>query len=168
MVFRRRGGRRSYSRPVIQSYKNITVDGPASRAAATNIIHIFALGVDDYSGPTVAGSEVPTGAEIRYMDIQPSFMNLVLIAGIISVTIQKLRSGQTAINPLAQFGNPQRNQVFYTRTFMIGQNQNNNLHIPFKVPKGMQRMREGDRWELVYRSDIVFTSITQAIYKFYR
>ncbi len=50
----------------------------------------------------------------------------------------------------------------------LGQDQNSNFLINFKVPKRVQRMREGDIWQIVYQTDTVFASATQVIYKFYR
>ncbi len=152
----------------IQSYKQISVDGPASRAAATNIVHLVAQGVDNYAGPTAANNEVPTGAKISSVLLLLGFTNLVAISALLHLNFQFLRSGQSVIVPGAIGGNPQRNQVTDTRMFFLGQNQNSNLMMIIKVPKIFQRIREGDTWRLVYRCDAVFASATQAIYKFYR
>ncbi len=152
----------------IQSYKQQSVDGPASRAAATNISHTFILGVDNYTGPSAANSEVPTGAKITNIQILLGFTNLISVSGLLHFTIQLLRTGQSQITPGAVGGSSQRNQNFFTMMRFLGQNQNNNFILNFKIPKGFQRVREGDQWRLVYRCDVVFASATQVIYKFYR
>ncbi len=152
----------------IQSYKQISVDGPASRASATNIVHNVVIGIDNYAGPTAANNEVPTGAKIFKVLLLIAFSQLVNISSLTHLNLQYLRSGQAAITPGAIGGNPQRNQVTDTRMFFMGRDQNSNFMMLVKVPKIYQRIREGDVWKLVYRSDTVFTSATQAIYKFYR
>ncbi len=171
MVFRSRGRRRrSYSSPrnPIQSYKQIAVDGPASRAAATNIFHTFVRGVDDYAGPTALNQEVPTGAVITSVIIFASFTNLVSVSALLHFNVIIQRSGQASPTPGAIGGSPVRNTVVHTEMKFLGQNQNNNIRLMIKVPRIMQRIREGDLWTLVYRADAVFASATQVIYKFYR
>jgi len=169
LVFRRRGTRRRTSSLVtVQSYKQITVDGPASRAAATNIIHIIATGVDNYTGPSAANNEVPTGAVIKFITIFLTFTNLVSVSSLLHLNIQLLHTGQGSITPGSIGGSPARNQVYHTMMKFLGHDQNSNFMISFKIPQRVQRMRESDQWSIVYRADTVFASATQAIYKFYR
>ncbi len=152
----------------IQSYKQISVDGPASRLAATNIIHTFAKGLDNYVGPTAVNNEMPTGAKVFRIIIMLAFSNLVAINALLHFDIQWNRSSSPIVTPGAVGGNPNRNQITDTRMFFIGKEQNSNLMFSVKVPRIYQRVREGDTWSLVYRCDAVFTSATQVIYKFYR
>ncbi len=152
----------------IQSYKQITVDGPASRLAATNIFHVILSGVDNYTGPSAANSEVPTGSKVMSLLIFATFTNLVSVSSLLHFTVQLLRSGQSIITPGAIGGNPQRNQVIFTHMAFLGQDQNNNFVFRLKIPPIFQRIREGDSWSLTYRTDTVFVSATQVIYKFYR
>jgi len=169
MVFRsRRRSRRGSSLLTVQSYKQVTVDGPASRAAATNITHTIALGVDNYTGPSAANSEVPTGAVIKFITIFLTFTNLVSVSSLLHLNIELLHTGQGVATPGAIGGSAIRNQVYHTMMKFLGHDQNSNFMVSFKVPQRVQRMREGDTWILVYRADTVFASATQAIYKFYR
>ncbi len=156
------------ARPVIQSYKQITVDGPASRAAATNIAHDIVVGVDNYSGPTALNNEVPTGAVVKFVNIFASFSNLVLVSGLLHFNIQCRRAGILGATPGAIGGSNLRNTIIHTEMKFIGQNQNTNIRLRIKIPPIFQRIREGDVWRIVYRVDAVFASATQAIYKFYR
>ena len=55
----------SYPRRVTQSYKQVKYEAAASVAAATANVHTIATGVDNYTGPSAANSEVPTGAPDR-------------------------------------------------------------------------------------------------------
>ncbi len=152
----------------IQSYKQITVDGPASRAAATNIIHGIVNGVDNYTGPSAANSEVPTGAKIMNVTIFMCFSNLVSISALLHYNIICLRQGISTTTPGAVGGTPTRNTVIHTGMIFIGKEQNTNLILSIKIPRIYQRIRESDQFQIVYRCDAVFASATQAIYKFYR
>ncbi len=152
----------------IQSYKQITVDGPASRAAATDILHTFVKGVDNYTGPSATNNEVPTGSKIMGGVIMLAFTNLVSVSALVHFDVQFNRSSSPIISPGSVGGSPNRNQITTTRMFFIGKDQNSNLMFGLKVPKIYQRIREGDTWSLVYRCDAVFASATQVIYKFYR
>ncbi len=152
----------------IQSYKNIPIDGPASRAAATNIFHQVLIGVDDYSGPTASNNAVPTGAKVSSLLIFACFTNLASVSSLLHFNIQILRAGQLIVTPGAVGGDPQRNQVVFTHMAFLGKDQNSNFVFRIKIPPGMQRVREGDSWLIVYRSDTVFASATQSIYKHYR
>lgn len=170
MPFRRNYPKRRSSQlgTVINSYKQVAVDGPASRAAATNITHNVAIGIDDYSGPTANNNEVPTGAVIKNITFLLCFTNLVSVSALLHLNIELKLSGQSSVTPGVVGGNPQRNQVYHTMMKFLGQNQNHNFVVNFKIPKRVQRVREGNVWQLVYRCDTVFASATQAIYKFYR
>ncbi len=152
----------------IQSYKQISVDGPASRAAATNIQHVFAQGVDNYTGPSATNNEVPTGAKLITIDLQLAFSQLVAVSSNIVFSVQVIGPAQGVVTPNAQGGNSMRNQVIYTRNFFCGKEQNTNFHLRLKIPRVYQRVKEGTLYMLVYRADTVFASVTQAIYKFYR
>ncbi len=126
------------------------------------------LGVDNYAGPTSANKEVPTGAEIRQVTIFLCFTNLVSISALLHLNIQQTHSAQGVVAPGAVGGSTQRNQVFHTVMKFLGQNQNSNFMINFRIPKGAQRVREGDKWLITYQVDATFASATQVIYKFYR
>ncbi len=160
--------RASSSKRPIQSFKQITVDGPASRAAATTIVHTLLSGLDNYAGPTAANSEVPTGASVSSILLMLSFSNLTSVSALLHFNVQLFRSGGTAITPGAVGGSPARNTVIYTQMIFLGQNQNNNFMFRVKIPMLFQRIREGDAWQLRYSCDAVFASATQVIYKFYR
>lgn len=164
---RRRGRSQVRLGSIIQSFKQIFIDGPASRAAATNIESNFLIGVDNYTGP-VANQQVPTGAVVKSIDLQIGMSNLVLVSANFVWTLQLLRSNQGAITPNSQGGDNQRNQVIYTRNVFVGQNQNYNPHVRIKIPPKFQRIREGDLWKIVSRADAVHASVIQVIYKFYR
>ncbi len=152
----------------VQSYKQVTVDGPASRAAATQIFHAFVVGVDDYRGPTAANNEVPTGAKVMSVTIMLAFTNLVSVSSLLHLHVVCTRSGQPVVAPGAVGGDPNRNTVIHTMMKFLGQDQNSNFVFQLRIPKIYQRVRLGDRFLLVYQTDTVFASATQVIYKFYR
>ncbi len=107
---------------VIQSYKQITVDGPASRAAATNITHTIVSGVDNYTGPSAANNEVPTGAVIKFLNIITNFSVLSNVSSLLHFNVELLRAGMPAITPGAVGGSAQRNTVIHTDMKFIGFN----------------------------------------------
>lgn len=163
-------GRRSGVRPVIQSFKKVLFVAPASRAAATSLNQVLTEGEDSIAagqtGATDAG--VPTGSMIKYIEIQYAVTNLVAIASHMTLSIQRTHSGQAPIVSNAIGGSPQRNQVHLMKMYNIGQNQNSNHTIRFKVPAKYQRVREGDKWQINRVCDTVFTDAILVIYKFYR
>ncbi len=156
--------------PVIQSFKKVMNDAPASRAAGATIDLKMSDGEDSVAagqtGPIDAG--VPTGSLIKFFEIQYCVTNLVAISLFMHVSIQLIRSGQTNIAPNVVGGNPQRNQVFYQKLYSVGKEQNSTLIVRFKVPKRFQRVRDGDTWQFVRTGSAVYTDATQVIYKFYR
>ncbi len=159
----RRRSRMSALQP-INSYKTITVDGPASRAAATNIDHNILTGIDG----STTGANVQTGSKLMSVLIFASFTNLVAVSSLLHFNVGILRGGSAFPTPGAVGGSTQRNQIIFTHQAFLGQNQNSNFIFRLKIPKVFQRVREGDVWRIRYRTDTVFASATQAIYKTYR
>lgn len=155
-------------RQVVQSYKQVRNVAPASIAAGTQTVITIASGVDNYTGPGGSNNLVPTGCVIKSFDIQIGFQNLVNVASFVWVTIQHIRSGQSAIDAQAVGGDPQRNQVHLQLQRTLGMNQNRDFHIRFKVPKKFQRVNEGTSWMVTLKSDTIRTEALQSIFKFYR
>lgn len=170
MPYRRR--RRSPIRggSVIQSYKKVLDFAPTSRASAADVSVNMVVGVDSLAAGqlTPTDAQVPTGSRITEIVIQASFANLVTIASFVWLTIQHLRAGQAAVSPRTVGGNAQRNQVHLQLMRTLGQNQNRDFQIRFKIPKRFQRVREGDKWVLQTTGDTVRTDAYEIIYKFYR
>ncbi len=165
---RRRG--RSMPRAIVQSYKKVLNFAPASRGTAKQDFQIV-LGVDSLAagqtGPT--DSAVPTGAVITSILFQSVFANLAAVSDIINWSVQRLVSGQAAtVTPNVVGGDDQRNQVMHLDLLSAGDGQNLRHTFLFKVPKGMQRVREGDQWFVTYISTANTTHSMQVIYKFYR
>ncbi len=157
-------------RPVIQSQKVVLNYAPTSRAATSVLTSNLSKGIDavaaGQSGPT--DPNVPTGSIIKYFEIQWSVTNLINVSQFFWISIQRRHSGQPQVSPRLVGGHPQRNQVFYQKQFMLGQSQNSNHIIRFKVPKKYQRVRDGDLWDFIWESDQVHTEALQVIYKYYR
>lgn len=168
--YSRRTARRSGLGTVIQSYKKVLNVAPASVAAATQTNTPMTSGVDSVAAgqTSVTDPQVPTGAVVKFIEIQLSVQNLVNIAAFGHVAIQLLRSGQAQIAANAVGGNPQRNQVFHLDMFSLGTNQNVNRKYRFKIPRSFQRIREGDSWQFSFTADQIRTEAYQIIYKFYR
>ncbi len=165
--FRRRSGG---MRPVIQSFKKVINHAPASRTVDT--VHAFniAAGVDSQAAgqTSVTDVNVPTGSIIKWVEIQFSASNLVSQAAYFWATLQIRHTGQSTVSGRLVGGNPQRNQIHRQLQFQLGQNQNSNHVWKWKVPKRIQRVREGDVLLFTLESDVVHNSGIQIIYKFYR
>ncbi len=169
MYHRRRGRRTGMVRPnTIRSYKKVLDFAPASHAASTKIEFLLSEGVDSISPgqSTVLDATVPTGAIITEFIIQLSVQNILDASVFNWWNIQRLHSGQTKVNPRVVGGNPQRNQVFRQSLRSLGQHQNRDYSMVFKIPKKYQRVREGDKWELVNECDGAWADVMQVIYKF--
>ncbi len=156
-------------RPVIKSFKKVLNFAPASYVSSTKINRIITTGTDGASADqaSVTDPTIPTGAIVKYFEIQTSFVNLASTTSFINVAIELLRSGQSSIDPRLVGGDPIRNQVFYQLQFNVGKDQNSNHVFRFKIPKKYQRVRAGDKWIFVFVSNAVGSESTQIIYKFY-
>ncbi len=116
----------------------------------------------------MSDSTIPTGSLLKYFEIQHSVVNVVSAITSMVVSIQLVHAGQSAIDPRVAGGNPQRNQVFFIKSFMAGENQQNDLVLKFKVPPKFQRVREGDVWTYTYINDVAISDQVLIIYKFYQ
>lgn len=158
-------------RPVIQSYKKVLNEGPVSAPADINVFNI-SEGEDSVAagqtGP--ADVSVPTGSVMKYFELQHAVGNTGTTNDVafVHVSIQHLHKDQSIVDPAAVGGNKKRNQVMFQQLFQIGLDESNNRTYKYKIPKSFQRVREGDTWIFVFRTDSVLTSAIQCIYKFYR
>ncbi len=170
MPYRRRMRRSVRPRAVIQSYKKVLNFAPTSIAAGGNNTYILVTGEDSVAAGQTSATDngVPTGAVVKYIEIQFSAVNLVSVASFMHIAIQHLRSGQSIVGPNATGGDPQRNQVHHLDMYTLGANQNNNRRFRFKIPAKFQRVRDGDVWVFVTTCDSIHTAGAQVIYKFYR
>ncbi len=157
-------------RPVIQSYKKVINEAPASTAAGTNRLFTAANGVDSVAAGQTSPTDpaVPTGSIIKYIEWQLTVGNSTLANVFVHVAIQYLLAGQGNVSPNVVGGNNQRNQVLFQDMFACQQSQNTNRKYKFKIPKQFQRLREGMFWRMVVQADLLTSSAGQIIYKFYR
>ncbi len=163
--FRRRSG----LRPVIKSYKKVINFASASFTAGFQT-EVISTGVDSVAigqtGPT--DGNVPTGALVKYIEVQFAVSNVVLTPCFLTCTLQYTESGQSFIDPDTMGGSPQRNQCLHMDMFTVGEGQNSLHKFRFKVPKGMQRIREGRRWGLCWNTSATVNRKVLMIYKVYQ
>ncbi len=164
----RRSMRRSAPRSIIKTYKKVLNFAPASHGAGVKVNFDFAIGIDSISNnqgsPT--DSNTPTGSIIDYVEIQYGVVNLAAAACFIHISLQSRRAGQTAtIAPNVVGGNAQRNQVYHQEMRSIGQNQNATFVLKWKVPRLIQRIREGDVLSFVILGTTAITDSCQMIFK---
>ncbi len=156
-------------RPVIQSYKKVIFFVNASFGPGFQNEE-FAVGVDSVAAGQTSATDtnVPTGSIIKYFEVMFAASNVVSTPCFVNCTLQYTLSPQTAIDPNAVGGDPQRNQVLHMDLFSIGQSQNSTHKFKFKIPKQFQRLREGMRWKLTWRNSATVNRECLIIYKFYR
>ncbi len=156
-------------KPVIQSYKKVLNQAPASVSATTSPF-VICRGVDSVAagqtGPEDA--DVPTGSIVKYFEIQHAMINIGETAPMIHASIQLIHDGQAIVGPDVVGGSDRRNQVFYQSLYGSSADSNTNHVIRFKIPKRFQRVRAGDDWIYVWKNSNTVTSSLQIIYKFYR
>lgn len=164
-MFRRRSSRRTV-RPVIQSVKRQIVVGPITQVPG-NIQYTLTKGTDLLSVP-VEQAEVPTGAIVKYIEVQVSQQHVGTTDTAFTVlSVQLVHSGQVAIDPYTTGGNEQRNQVMHTIVRCVSPLQNSNVMIKFKIPKRYQRIRNGDRWIMTVNNNIALEHLHFVFFKYY-
>ncbi len=170
MPFHRTRRRSISPRSVVQSFKKVLNYAGTSQVANTQENILLSSGTDSaaagQTGPTDAN--VPTGSVIKGFIIQYSSYNTVNVAAFTHIAIQLKRGTQSFIDPRLVGGNTQRNQVFKQKLWNVAPNTNSNHAFMFKIPRGYQRVREGDVWSFSVISDQIVTRVVQVIYKFFR
>ncbi len=153
---------------MVKTFKKVLNFAPASHGAGVKVNFDLAIGIDAIaplqSGPT--DSSVPTGSIIDYIEIQYGVVNLSAVACFIHTSIQSRLAGQPAtIAPNVVGGDPQRNQVYHQEMRSIGQGQNATFVFKWRVPKMIQRIREGSIISFVILGTAAITDSCQVIFK---
>ncbi len=156
-------------KPVIQSYKKVLNFLDASFSAGNNI-EIFATGTDSVAQGQTSNVDpaVVTGSTLKFVEVQFAANNTTANACYITCTLQYTLSGQSFIDPSIVGGHQQRNQVLHMDLFSVGDDQNSTHKFKFKIPKSMQRIREGVQWALVWNNSATVNRRILVIYKTYR
>ncbi len=172
MPYRRRRsmGRRSSPRSVVQSFKKVLNYAGSSHSAGDRVNFTISIGTDSLAAgqTSVTDTAVPTGSVITSITVQYAITNLVNVTNFLHTSMQRVLPGQITIAPNIIGGSNQRNQVHLQQMKSVGQSQNMYLSFTFKVPKGMQRVKEGAQWVFCVLNTAVSTDACQIIYKFYR
>ncbi len=167
MVFRRRSGKGNIIDSVKHEirYSNLLAAGGSIK----NIV--IALGQDIPS----ADNHVKTGSQIKAIFFENNYNFEGNVTAIFDWQIVKIRTGQAA----STFDPAIPNQANRSQKFLWGMEMpagiNNSASIKrigtLLIPKGKQRMSEGDSWNLLYRSTVgagVEDACGHFIYKEYR
>ncbi len=158
--------RRSMPRPMVKTYKKVLNFSEASFAAGQRAENL-AIGVDSTAigQGTATDGNVPTGARIKFIEIQMPITNAVDQTVYINCSLQYNLGGQTTVDPDAVGGNNRRNQVLHQELFSVGFNQNSTHKFKLRIPKQFQRMREGQQWQIVWSNSNTVNRRLQVIYK---
>ncbi len=156
----------------INSVKNI-VDGTfLTVAAATTTTMILAIGVDNYTGGV---TQVPIGAKLAsvyiFVSVQQQAVNsnidfFIAKAGFSTVAVLK------GVVPGATGGDKNRKYILHEEKGLPGpMNNGSPPHIfrgVIRIPKGRQRMGEGDELFINIRGAAAYDACVKCIYKFYQ
>ncbi len=160
--------RRSSLHP-INSRKNIVDSVLLSVAAGTVSAVNLATAVDDYTG---AAATVPTGSTVKGIYL---FVQIIPTTGTSNVDwyMWKNTGGDlTPATPGATSGNSNRRHILHEEKGIPGNAADGAYPLTFKgvikIPRGRQRMGEGDILQLRLRGADVYNTCVKCIYKFYQ
>ncbi len=160
--------RRSIPRSTTRSAKYIVQVAAASEAAGTGAATIMTGNDNTVIGQTGPTDQlVPTGAKVSVIEIFMPKVNLATTANFIHWTLQRIVSGQAVINPLSAPGSPLRKNIMLSGVVGLGDRQNSNLHIRYKIPPKFQRIGDGDSWIIVNNNESAVSTVYQFIYKIF-
>ncbi len=154
----------------INSVKNI-VESTGNALAATNTEHSMAIAVDATTG---LATDATVGSSIKSFFISLDFLSDAAPTASTDWFLAKRHTGQAFADfpaPSGVGGHGMRNQVFHQEKALAGV-ADGGTPMSFKgvirVPKGMQRMREGDVWFISSRMTNAGKFCFRTIYKYYK
>jgi len=152
---------------MVRTYKKVLNFAEASFAAGQRS-ETLAVGVDALAPGQSSATDgnVPTGARIKYIEVQMPVTNAVNQTAYINCSLQFALSTQAAVDPDAVGGNARRNQVLHQELFSVGFNQNSTHKFKLKIPPRFQRLKEGMIWLLMWSNSNTVNRRLQIIYKF--
>ena len=184
MVMFRRSGMRRYRRPMrmnpIQSLKHQFQESTSYVGANANneVILVVSVPIGDAEAPQFGS--VPVGSQIYGIVVSVNYTNATANAGTTyEWFVWKSRSGQTtasefggvaAANWSALGGSKARNQIIKSFMGVTGTEDAVALQrtIYIKLPKNMQRVRDGDTIRLIFNSSEPGTLSIGARYKTFK
>jgi len=113
-------------------------------------------------------NSVPVGSKIALFDIRMPKINLASTANFVHWSIQRTVSGQSLVNPSTAGGSPLRKNILLSGIVGLGEGQNNQLHIRYKVPKKFQRIGDGDVWSVVMNNGQITSTVYEFVYKVFQ
>ncbi len=160
--------RNSRPRIIQKTYKKVLNFAPTSHGAGVQVDNILVQGVDSVSPNQGSPTDpiVPTGSIITSFTIMYSAVNLAAAANFSHWVIQYTIGSQSLFVPCNLIGgNNQRNQVMKSGMSSMGEQQNYNVKLNFKIPKMFQRVKEGMFWTFSVLGTAAYTDSLQVIYK---
>ncbi len=154
-------------RPVIHSRKEIIDSTQLGVAGGVNTVLTLVSVVNDYTG---AVGTVETGAVVKSVYLFAQGLPATGTANVDWYFIKR-PAGITLPNPGAVGGNVARKFVLHEEKGIPGNAADGAYPLTFKgvikIPRGRQRMAEGDKIEIVFRSVDTANWCFKAIYKVY-
>ncbi len=152
-------------RPTINTRKEIVDSTLLGVAAAQNSVVDVAQVVNDYTG-TVGTVEVGTKISWIYL-----FVQIISATGTANVDfyVIKFPAGTTLPTPGATGGNVARKYILHEEKGIPGNAADGAYPLTFKgvikIPRGRQRMAEGDQISVVLRGTDIYNACVKCIYK---
>ena len=152
-------------RPVIHTRKEIVDSTFLGVTAATNTTVTVASVTNDYVGTV---GTVETGASIKWIYL---FVQLIPTAGTANVDFYVIKKPSAVANPVpgATGGNIARKYILHEEKGIPGNAADGAYPLTFKgvikIPKGRQRMAEGDLIAVVLRGADLYNGCLKCIYK---
>ncbi len=108
---------------------------------------------------------VPVGAKIKLLDIRSVFTNISANVVMVYWSIQRVRSGQSSLDPISPGGNALTKNIMLSGLRAVGENQNTNVTVRYKIPKSMWRLADDEKWFFTTNVTNTVTSAVQVVYK---
>ncbi len=153
----------------INSVKNIVDATFLGVAAATNTEVQVAATVNDYTGANP--KDVPIGAKVSSIYL---FVQMLPATGTANVDfyVMKRPTGVGTPNPGATGGDNARRFILHEEKGIPGNAADGAYPLTFKgvikIPRGRQRMAEGDQILIMARGADIYNMCLKCIYKFYQ
>ncbi len=162
--------RRSLAMRPINSVKNIVDFTGLGEAAATTRTILLASVVNDYAG---ASGTIPIGAKLSSIYLFVQMINGDSSVANLDWYVQKAPFGVPKPTPGATGGDVARKYILHEEKGIPGNALDGAYPLTFKgvirIPRGRQRMAEGDEVRFVYRSGGgTSNTCLKCIYKFYQ
>ncbi len=152
-------------RPIVHTRKEIIDSTLLGVTAATNSTVSVATAINDYAG---AVGTVEVGSKIKWIYL---FVQIIETATTSNVDFYVIKKPSAVVNPTpgATGGNVARKYILHEEKGIPGNSNDGAYPLTFKgvikIPRGRQRMAEGDILQVIIRGTGIYNACLKCIYK---